>query len=167
VIPTIRRFLAVVSIFGLAASIVAYIASYFGSTMDSLWRWALLLHPGVFILVLPMFALEYSSIKNRVFFWTAFKQGRPTWTVQAITLTALFFLFHFVIFLIESHAASPEIKDGDYVLNNHGHIVKVLTHAEYLALKGAELRLFATGWIFFYLVVTMYWWFPRIRQLVL
>jgi len=132
--------------------------------MDGLFQWALLLHMGIFILVLPMFALEYSSIRNRVFFWKGFRQGRPTWTVPAITLIGLFFFSHFAFFLIQSHAASPEIKDGDYVLNNHGHIVKLLTHGEYLALKGAELRLFATGWIFFYFVLTMYWWFPRIRH---
>jgi hypothetical protein len=57
--------------------------------------------------------------------------------------------------------ASPEIINGEYVLNNHGHIVRTLTRSEYLRLKAAELRLFATGWIFFYFVPTMYWWFPR------
>ena len=57
--------------------------------------------------------------------------------------------------------ASPEIINGQYVLNNHGQIVRVLTRYEYLRLKGAELRLFASGWMFFYFVPTMYWWFPR------
>jgi hypothetical protein len=162
----VRRVLAVISSCGLAASTAAYIASYFGSTMDSLWHWALLLHMGIFILVLPMFALEYSSIENNVFFWKGFKEGRPAWTVSAITAAGLIFFFHFAFFLIQSHAASPQIKNGDYVLDDHGSIIKVLTYGEYLFLKGAELRIFATGWIFFYLVLAMYWWFPRVRQLV-
>jgi hypothetical protein len=166
VIPAIRRFLAVVSVFGLAISVVIYIASYFGSTMDTLWHWALLLHLGIFVLVLPMFALEYSSIKNSVFFWKGFKEGRPAWTVSAITAGGIVFIFHFVFFLIQSHGASPQIKDGDYVLDDHGQIIKLLAYGQYLFLKGAELRIFATGWIFFYLVLSMYWWFPRIRQLV-
>jgi hypothetical protein len=70
-------------------------------------------------------------------------------------------VIHFIVFLWQSHAASPEIKDGNYVLNNHGHILRMLTKSEYLRLKAGELRLFATGWIFFYFVPTAYWWFPR------
>jgi small-conductance mechanosensitive channel len=161
-----RRILAVISACGLAGSIASYVASYFGSTMDSLWHRALLLHLGVFILVLPMFALEHSSIKNNVFFWKGFKEGRPAWTVFVISAAGLFFLFHFAFFLIQSHAASPQIEDGDYVLDDHGQIIKILTHGEYLVLKGAELRIFATGWLFFYLILTMYWGFPKVRQLV-
>jgi len=30
--------------------------------------------------------------------------------------------------------------------------------------RGADLRLLATSWIFFYFVPTMYWWFPRKRD---
>lgn len=44
-------------------------------------------------------------------------------------------------YLVQSHAASPELKNGGFVLNNHGQIVKVLTQSEYLKLKGEELRL--------------------------
>jgi hypothetical protein len=64
------------------------------------------------------------------------------------------------LFLVQSHASAPEIINGQYVLDNHRQIVKVLTQPEYWTLKGAELRIFATGWIFFYFVLTM-WWFPR------
>jgi len=131
-----------------------------------MFRWAIALHVGVFALLLPMYAVEYRALNNRSFFWKAFAQGLPSWVVPAIKLLGLFFAVHFVLFLAQSHAAAPEIKDGEYVLNNHGKIVKVLTESEYLRLKGAELRLFATGWMFFYFVPTMYWWFPRGRQQV-
>lgn len=157
----IRRFLAVVSACGLAAAIIAYVGSFAGTTMDDMFRWAILLHIGVFVLLLPMYAVEYSSIKNSKFFWDGLWQGLPRWVVRSIQPLGLFFIVHFVLFLVQSHAASPEIKDGEYVLNNHGQIVKVLTRSEYLTLKGSELRIFATGWMFFYFVPTMYWWFPR------
>jgi hypothetical protein len=159
-----RKFLATAAALGLAASVVAYIGSYFGTTMDTLFRWAVVLHIGVFALLLPMYAIEYSALKDRTFFWKRFAQGLPNWVVPGIKLLGLFFAIHFVLFLVQSHAASPEVKNGEYVLNNHGKIVKVLTQPEYLKLKGAELRLFATGWMFFYFVPTMYWWFPRNRQ---
>ena len=162
----LRRAIAAIAACGLALSVGTYFASYFGASMDSLWHWALPLHLGIFALYLPVVVLERSSMKGNIFFWEGFKVGRPSWTRSAITAVALLFVLHFVFFLIVSHAAAPEIKDGDYVLNNHGRIVKVLTYPQYLFLKGAELRIFATGWMFFYFTLVMYWWFPKVRQLV-
>jgi hypothetical protein len=125
--------------------------------MDSMSKLAIILHIGVFILLLPMFAVEYSGLAGRSFFWKGFAQGRPKWVVPVIKLLGLFFAIHFVLFLVQSHAAAPEIINDQYVLNNHGQIVKALTQSEYSALKGAELRIFATCWIFFYFVPMMYW----------
>jgi hypothetical protein len=68
------------------------------------------------------------------------------------------------LFLRLSHFASPQIHGGDYVLNDHGRIVAVLTKTEYLVLKGWELRSFASGWMLAYFFLTMYWWFPRNAQ---
>jgi len=163
-IQVVRRSLAIVSVCGLVASIVIYVASYRGATMDGIARWAIALHIGIFVLLLPMYAAEYSSVRQRTFFWKGFTQGMPKWIVPSIKLLSLFFAVHFVLFLTQSHASAPEIKDGKYVLSDHGRIVRALTQSEYFRLKGAELRLFATGWMFFYFVPTAYWWFPRTRQ---
>jgi hypothetical protein len=161
-ILAIRRSISVVAACGLAASVAAYLGSYIGMTMDGLWFWATGLHIGIFILWVTMCVLEYASMRDRSFFWKAFSQGKPKWVVPAIKLIGLFFAIHFVLFLIESHAASPQIKDGQYILDNHGQILKVITQREYLHLKGAELRLFATGWATFYAVSVAYWWFPKL-----
>jgi hypothetical protein len=156
-----RRFLAVVSACGLIASTAVYVGSYLGLTMNSLAQRAIILHVGVFLFLLPMFALEWRGLNERTFFWKGFAETMPTWVVPAIKVIGLFCMAHFVVFLVQSRMASPEIVNGEYVLNNHGQIVRVLTHGEYLRLKGAELRLFASAWMFFYFVPTMYWWFPR------
>ena len=129
--------------------------------MDALFPWAVILHVGVFLLLIPMHGLEWSAIQERTFYWKGFSALMPKWVVPAIKLIGVFCMANFALFLIQSHAASPEIINGEYVLNNHGEIVRVLTRLEYLHLKGAELRLFASGWMFFYFVPTMYWWFPR------
>ncbi|HET6218792.1 MAG TPA: hypothetical protein VFE27_17350 [Acidobacteriaceae bacterium] len=88
----------------------------------------------------------------------------PKWVVPGIKLLGLFFVVHFALFLTQSHASAPKIKNGEYVLDDHGKIVKTLTQSEFYEVKGAELRLFATGWMFFYFVPTAYWWFPRTGQ---
>lgn len=160
-VSSLRRFLAFVSACGLLAALSAYVISFTGATMDAIFRWAMFLDIGVFALVLPMYAVEYSTIKRSRFLWDAIWRGVPKWGVRAIQIVGLIFAAHFVLFLVQSHAASPEIRDGLYVLNNHGQIVKELTAAQYHWLKGSELRLFATGWMAFYFMLSLYWWFPR------
>jgi len=162
-ILVIRRILAVLAACGLVAAVFAYLGSYVGTTMDSRDRWEILLTIGIFILVLPMYAVDWELMKRRFSFWKAFSQGMPRWVIPTITLLGVFAAIHFFLFLIQSQAASPQIKNGKYVLDSHGKIVKELTEREYLRLKGAELRMFATGWMFLYLVPATYWWFPRER----
>ena len=96
------------------------------------------------------------------FFWKGFSRGMPNWIVPTIKLLGLFFFFQFILFLVQSQAASPQIKDGQYVL--HGLTEKAITQSEYFRLKAAELRMFAAGWVFFYFVATAYWWFRRNHQ---
>jgi hypothetical protein len=67
----------------------------------------------------------------------------------------------FFVFLTLSHAASPDIINGEYVLNSNGKIVGYISEKDYLFLKGWELRLFASGWMFAYYSLIMYRWFPR------
>jgi hypothetical protein len=45
--------------------------------------------------------------------------------------------------------------------NPQWRILKVLSQAEYLCLKEAELRTFSTFVMSIYFVLMMYWWFPR------
>jgi hypothetical protein len=157
----IRRILAIISACGFATAVVVYIRSFTGTTMNTIFRWAIFLHIGIFLLLLPMYAIEYPSIKSRMF-WKAFSQGLPKRAVRSIQLLMFFFIFHFLFFLVQSHASAPEIKNGEYILDDHGKTVRVLTESEYRSLKGSELRLFATGWMAFYSVPTMYWGFRRI-----
>lgn len=163
-ISAVRRFLALLAICGLFVSTITYVWSYFGATLDGMPRWAIALHIGVFALLLPMYAVEYPALKRRTFFWKGFARSRPNWVVPSIKLFGLFFIIHFALFLAQSHAASPEIKNGEFVLDDHGTVVRILTKSQYQELKGAELRLFATGWMFFYFVPTVYWWFPKARE---
>src|SRR5215831_679307 len=160
-VSLLRRCLAIIAASALAASLIVYALSFVGTTMEEMFRWAMLLTVSVFALVLPMYAVEYSAIKNSKFFGDAIWRGLPKWAVRAIQIVGLLFAAHFVLFLVQSHAASPEIINGEYVLSNHGQIVKELTESQYRWLKGSELRLFATGWLSFYLALALYWWFPK------
>ena len=156
-----RRFLAILSLAGLAASMVVCVGSFKGLTLDRMGSWMFVLHVGIFVLLIPMYAIEYPAIRNRTFFRDGFRRGKPVWAYYMVQFFGAFFIIHFILFLLVSHGAAPRIVDGKFVLSNHGQITKWLTEAEFLSLKGYELRIFATGWMFFYSFATAYWWFPR------
>src|SRR5580698_1764834 len=149
-VQVIRRSLEFASVCGLLASILIYIASYLGATMESIAYAAIVLHGGIFVTLLATSVVQYKDHP----FWRSNRIKPPKPVARAMTVLALFFAFHFFLFLVQSHGAAPAIRDGEYVLNNHGHIIGVITQAEFVKLKAAELRLFATGWIFFYFAPT-------------
>jgi hypothetical protein len=140
-----RRSLALLSGLALIGSVSIYFASLAGHSLDAMHFWPFALHLGIFALMIPMCVIEYPSMKQRTFYWKEFAEGKPAWIVPTIKGLGIFCLAHFVLFLVLSHAASPEIVNGQFALNDQGIIRKILTGHEYLRLKGDELRLFATG----------------------
>jgi hypothetical protein len=150
-----RKVIAIAAAPGFVAGIGIFIASFFGLTMDKLGAKAFLLHLGIFALAIPLvFAERWSKGVNPF-------SGKPHWVVRSIQILGLLCVAFFFVFLALSHAASPEILNGEYVLNNHGKIVGHISERDYLFLKSWELRLFASVWMFAYYSLIMHWWFPR------
>jgi hypothetical protein len=150
-----RKVIAIAAAPGFVAGIGIFIASFFGLTMDKLEAKAFLLHLGIFALAIPLvFAERWSKGVNPF-------SGKPRWVVRSIQILGLLCVAFFFVFLALSHAASPEILNGEYVLNNHGKIVGHISERDYLFLKSWELRLFASVWMFAYYSLIMHWWFPR------
>jgi hypothetical protein len=164
----LRKLLATLSILGLVASIFAYLASFFGLTpgpdTDS-HLWVFAFFGGFILLYLPLVIVEYGSLSDRTFFWKGFAATRPRWTVPVIQIFGAVAMAHFVLFLILTHAASPAIVKAQFVLSDHGDVRRVISRSQYLSLVAWEMRFMASFWIFFYLVVTLYWWFPSGRPL--
>ena len=124
--------------------------------MDRLGAKAVLLHLGLFALGIPLVFAERWGKRVNPFL------GRPRWLVRSLQKLFLLFIVVFVTFLaLCCYAASPEIINGDYVLNSHGKIIRYISERDYLSLKGWELRFFASGWIVMYCGLMMLWWFPR------
>jgi hypothetical protein len=161
VTPDIRRFFAFLSACGIAASVLVYIESFSGAAINNSWRWEILLGAGVVALGISIHILEYPSSNNRSFYWKGFERGIPRWVIRSNYLLMLIVIVHFAWYFLLGGFGMPTIKDGQYVLDNHGRILKVLTQAEYLSLNEAQLRIFATLMIACYFMPMMYWWFRR------
>jgi hypothetical protein len=150
-----RRVMAAAAAPGLITGTYMFIANFFGLTMDKLGARAFLLHLGIFALAIPLVIVEqWFKGLNPL-------SGKPRWVVRSTQILGLVCVSFFFVFLSLSHAASPEIINGEFVLNNHGKIVGYISERGYLFLKGWELRLFASGWIFAYYALVVHWWFPR------
>jgi hypothetical protein len=159
--PVLRKILATLSAFGFAVSILVYIESFSGATMDNTSQCVILLGFCVLALMIPIHILEYPSSKDWNFYWKGFARGMPGWIVPCNWLFFLIFIAHVIWLAVQSKLGVPTISDGQYVLSSHGNILKVITQAEYLTLKEAELRTLATFIISWYFMPMMYWWFPR------
>ena len=153
--PAIRKVIAALAASGLGVSLFAYVGSCLGLTMDGMWRLAMALHVGIFVLFIVT-QRNYVALKRGRLALKGLLKGSPRWVVSAFWLLTISFAVHFLLFAAESHGAAPDIKNGRYVLDN-----RIITQHEYLHLEGAELRLFATFWMCLYFVLTAYWWFPQ------
>jgi len=150
-----RKVVAIAAVPGLIASIYIFIASFLGLSMDNLGGKAFLLHLGIFALFIPLIFVDRWSNGVDPF------RGKPRWVLRSMQILFLLFVVVFFTLLALSHAASPEIINGEYVLKSHGTMVRHISERDYLFLKGWELRLFASGWILAYFATMMHWWFPR------
>ncbi|MES2812013.1 MAG: hypothetical protein V4670_06040 [Bacteroidota bacterium] len=127
-----------------------------------------LLHIGIFIVWLPVVLdlknneelQEYkqSGTVNRMnpidFFKIVFKDT-PTW-MSVIAIGGFFYAFINFLLFMTSQGGTPEMRDGLYILHNHGQLIKTLTEQEYHHYKANELRGFSGHWILFYGIATAF-----------
>ncbi|HEY6263888.1 MAG TPA: hypothetical protein VIW93_03720 [Candidatus Acidoferrum sp.] len=123
--------------------------------MDKLGGKAVLLHLGIFALAIPLaFAERWGKGVNPFL-------GKPRRVLRSMQVLFFLFVAVFLAFLALSHAASPEVINGEYVLNSHGKIIGHISERDYFFLKAWKLRLFASLWIVMYYGLMMHLWFPR------
>jgi hypothetical protein len=161
--PNIRGLLAFLAACGFAMSTFAYVGSFSGALVDTLFPGLLPLLLGWIVLFVPMYAFEYPASIKPSFFWK-FARGMPSWAAPCGMVLSLIGVAHLIWFGVHSGLGVPAIVDGQYVIDSRGRILKVLTQAEYITLRAAGLRAGATIMVSFYFAPMVYWWFRRSRK---
>jgi len=156
-----RRSFALLSACGLAVSVVAYGESFSGSQAELIFRCLVVLLPGWIALFFPIYILEYHALRTRRFGFKSLARGMPSWVAPSARLLWLVAMVHLAWGMLRTGWGVPAIQDGQYVLEAHGRILRLLTPAEYFSLRAALARMSAAMMIFFYFMPTMYWWFRR------
>ena len=116
------------------------------------------LHVGIFVVWLPtIFALSknkelqaYQQSKKSGFgaFKIIFKHT-PTWLMVLVIGSFIYAILNFILFA-SSQIGTPEMQDGQYILQNRGQFIKTITEQEYHQYKANELRGFSGHWLAFY-----------------
>ncbi len=137
--------------------------------------WAL--HIGVFIVGVPtvidlkkneeLVEYQQSGMLNRINpfeFSKIMFRYTPTW-LTIIAIGGFFYtIINFMLFM-NSYPGAPDVKNGQYILHNHGRLIKTLTEQEYHHYKANEVRVFSGHWLAFYglaaAVLFPHWFKPR------
>lgn len=121
-----------------------------------------LLHLGLFIVWIPTVRIMDKNMEFKAerqtgmpfifdpfgFFRVHFKQV-PIW-LTIIAIAGLFYAIVNLLVLFGSYQGAADVKDGQYVLHNHGYVIRNMTKLEYDQYKANEMRFFSAIWLAFY-----------------
>lgn len=120
------------------------------------------LHIGIFVVWIPAIlelrkneelkAYQQNGRRNKTNPFEVVKimfSKAPTW-LTVIAIGGFFYAFVNFMLFMNASIGSVDIKDGQYILHNHGQLIKTLTEQEYHHVKANEVRGFSGHWLAFY-----------------
>jgi hypothetical protein len=146
----VRTIFSIFAVFGFMASLSAHLATFFDINVMAYFPGVWLLHVGIFIGVIPLINKDL---------WRKVFLPCPPWARYSIIAFAAYALINFLIFLALSKGGSADIRNGVYVLHNHGNVIKELTEQEYQRQQAYSLRGFSGHWMIFYLLPALHSWY--------
>jgi len=153
------KYLSYIALTGLIAGLIVHISAILGIDVSAQFPFVWILHLGIFIVWIPsiikLIILQTSTPgfrenKNK---FKMYKLIFDNASKPLLIVAAFFFVYAFInFFLFSSYSdgGGPSIIDGQYVLQNHGNIIKNLTFEEYQRYQANELRGFSGHWMAFY-----------------
>src|SRR5579862_1301124 len=123
----LRLFLGLSATAGIVVSVLLYLASFRGHTVDTLWACIAVLIVGAVASSAMVYIVEYPESKARHFFINGFAKGMPKWTAALVSFFWLLFATHLGLFAMKSGLAYPALRNGQYALVDRGQIVRIIT----------------------------------------
>jgi len=156
----VRLVIGVLAAIGLVASVTVYVLTFFPERIVIAPNQALFatLHIGTMAAFVPFVWALRQRLGVFPRSWRQYLSVFPAWAATLIVLAGACEAVNFMYLFFELQG-SPEIRDGQFVLMNHGTFVRTLTQEEYDVARSHETRLFSGGWIAFYLIPTLYFLF--------
>ena len=96
--------------------------------------------------------LFVQGLTPRKDFWNKIFADMPRWTGYTVKAFFAYALINFALFFFLSKGGTPDVRDGKYVLHDHGQVIRELSEDEYELQKAYVVRGFSGHWMAFYLV---------------
>jgi hypothetical protein len=145
----LRYPVATLAFLGLVLSLIVHVAAVRGADVGSAHPQVWSLHVGIFVVFLP-FVLASRTVFGKKRTWAQMKVTYPRWLIGAGIVLMVYVMANFALGMWALDGGSPEIRDGQYVLQQHGRLLRVLSSDEYRAYKAWEVRMFSGHWLIFY-----------------
>ncbi|WP_295446846.1 hypothetical protein [uncultured Thiodictyon sp.] len=139
-----NRLFAAFALLGLVASLAVHLAALLG--IDLATRF-----PAVWLLFIP-FLFQARRVLGVRPSRAAIRALCPGWALLLGVFLAGYVMLNFLLFLHATEGGGPAIRDGRYVLQAHGPVLRTLTADEYRAQQANTLRGFSGHWLIFYYV---------------
>jgi hypothetical protein len=155
-----RRLVAFAALVGFGFSLLVHIAALFGVDVSSRVPMVWVLHVGIFVVFIPLVFSSRKVLGPRPTF-SEIRALFPGWVVLLGIAVFAYAAVNFLLFMVHTEGGSPSIRDGKYVLQSHGRLLREISSAEYVAFKANEVRGFSGHWLAFYYVSFAYFMFLK------
>jgi hypothetical protein len=155
----LRLFVGITATLGLLAALLVHGATYAGVDVFQRYPEVWLLHLGCFVVFIPLLFSLWSDnrLGRRI---DEMFTDHPRWVRWLLTAVAVYAVVNFVLFFLLAGGGTAEMRNGEFVLLNHGKLIRHLTEAEYHRQQIYEARGFSGHWLVFYLVPALYFLLP-------
>ncbi len=148
------------AVIGWALGLTVHLLSLADFDTTAKYPFIWLLHAGIFIVWFPaVYNLSKSeelktfrqsaTLTNSLGFYKIVFRHTPRWLIIIAAAGFVYTIVNFMLFMVTQHG-SPDMKDGHYILQDHGKLIKILTEHEYHHYRANEVRAFSGHWLAFY-----------------
>jgi hypothetical protein len=154
-----RKFLFYFALTGYLLGLIVHLLSLADIDILSNFPFIWLLHLGIFVVWIPtVFEIrkrqqleqKHSLTKNNpLSFFKLMFSRTPKWLTIVAIVGFIYAIINFSLVFL-SQTGTPDIKDGQYILQNRGQLIRIITEQEYHHYQANEARGFSGHWIAFY-----------------
>ncbi|MCB9637807.1 MAG: hypothetical protein H6728_14845 [Myxococcales bacterium] len=160
-----RKSLGIVALVGFSMALCVHVLALLGSTWLLKIPGVMFLHVGIFVVFIPMVLsmgpYQKKIKQSKLGIWSIF----PIWMRAILFGLTLYTAANFMLFAGKSGGGGPAEKNGGYVIQNHGKLIRKITKQEYDALRVNEVRGFSGHWLLFYGVPMFFFLFvPALKD---
>lgn len=160
--PLLARLCGVVAAVGFAIALLVHCLTFVPVDVQTDYPLVWLLHLGCFVVFIPFFL----SMRNEFGPKPSFSRLRavlPSWAGILLVCVFAYAIINFGLLFLHTEGGTPSERNGAFILQSHGKLIRQLTEAEYHLQRAYVLRGFSGHWLVFYMVPALYFLFRSPR----